>query len=234
MELQFYPQSNNIKETFYSATDGELVSWIRSGEMEAFEIIMRRYNQRLYRLARSILRDEQESMDVAQEAYVKAYYNINQFRKENKNSFASWLTRITYNEALMRIRKNKRILYTLDDPSHSSQNEESTELEPIDEIAAQQLRHLLETSIDTLPVEYRCVYVMRAVQNLSTNETAHSLGVSEQVVKTRYLRAKRKLRNIIEKKMEQAGLKIYEFAGHRCDSIVKGVMEKLLERRILY
>ncbi|MEE9411508.1 MAG: RNA polymerase sigma factor [Methylococcales bacterium] len=225
MELQSYLLQNKNKRTMPSATDSELVARVRCGEMQAFEVIMRRHNQRLYRLARSILRDEHESMDVVQEAYVKAYYNIHQFK--GPNSFVSWLSRITCNEALMRVRKRKRIQYTLDDPNNTNQDVKSTDPEPMDEIAAQQLRKLLEEAIDTLPIDYRCVYVMRAIQHLSTIETANSLGVSEQVVKTRYLRAKRALRKVIEKHMEQAGLKVFEFAGQRCDLIVQEVMEKL-------
>jgi len=228
MDLESFPLPNTSGEIIHSATDTELVLRVRCGELEAFEVIMRRHNQRLYRLARSILRDEHESMDVVQEAYVKAYYNLHQFK--GVSSFASWLSSITCNEALMRIRKHKRIQYTLDDPNYANQDVESTDPEPMDEIAAQQLRKLLEKAIDTLPVDYRCVYVMRAIQHLSTNETAKSLGVSEQVVKTRYLRAKRTLRKVFEKHMEKAGLNVFEFAGERCDSVVQVVLERLQDR----
>ncbi len=225
MELQFYSRPNKAKKTMHSATDSELVTRIRCGETQAFEIIMRRHNQRLYRLARSILRDEHESMDVVQETYVKVYYNLHQFK--GPNSFASWLSRITCNEALMRIRKRKRIQYTLDDPNNTHQDVKSAGPEPMDEIATQQLRMFLEEAIDTLSVDYRCVYVMRAIQHLSTIETANSLGVSEQVVKTRYLRAKRALRKVFEKQMEQAKLNVHEFAEQRCDTIVQKVMRRL-------
>ncbi|MEE9397049.1 MAG: RNA polymerase sigma factor [Methylococcales bacterium] len=225
MNLQIFAlPSRSLKKLRYP-TDSELVMRIRSGETKAFEIVMRRHNQRLYRIARSILRDEHESMDVLQEAYVKAYYKLDQFN--GPNSFASWLSRIVSNEALMRIRKNGRIHYTLDDPMHSHQDIESSDPGPVDEVSAQQLRKLLEHAIDTLPVDYRSVYVMRAIHHLSTIETAKSLDVTEQVVKTRYLRAKRALRKIFEKHMEKADLKVHDFAGRRCNFIVRKVMGRL-------
>ncbi len=227
MELQAFllPDTIKNKETSPSATDNELVARIRCGEMQAFEKIIRRHNQRLYRIARSILRDEHESMDVVQETYVKAYYKIHQYR--GPASFASWLSRIASNEALMQIRKRNRVYYTLDDLKQSREELKSSDPEPMDEVATQQLHILLEEAVDSLPVDYRCVYVLRAIQHLSTAETALSLGVSQQVVKTRYLRAKRALRKIFLKHMEQAGLKAYEFAGQRCDLIVFEVMKRL-------
>ncbi len=185
---------------------------------------MRRFNQRLYRIARSILHDEHEALDVVQETYIKAYYQLQQFK--GPDGFASWLSRIATNEAIMRNRKSSRISYTLDD-AENPQQLESPDPQPLDQLAAQQLRKLMESAIDKLPVDYRSVYVMRAVQGLSTRETATSLGHSEDVVKTRYLRAKRNLHKVFEGHMQRAGLDVYEFAGHRCDAIVQTVLERL-------
>ncbi len=204
--------------------DIDIIKCVLGGNVNAFEIIMRRYNQRLYRIARSILKDEHEAMDAVQEAYVKAYYQLDKFN--GPDGFASWLSRIVSNESLMRLRKSHHINYTLDDPMHND-DEPVFEIQPVDLVAAEQLRNLLEKAIDQLPVGNRCVYMMRAIQQLSTQETAHSLDVSEDVVKTRYLRAKRLLRKIFEEHVEKTGLSLHEFAGHRCNAIVSNVMDKL-------
>jgi len=215
----------NEPEKSSSSSDMKVVERVRDGDIEAFEIIMRRHNQRLYRIARSILREEHEALDVVQETYVKAYYQLNQFK--GPDGFAGWLSRIARNEALTRLRKSTRVVYTLDDPEYTHIDMKSTDPLPMDDIASQQLRKLLEEAIDTLPIDYRCVYVMRAIQQLSTIETANSLDVTEHVVKTRYLRAKRALQKVFEGHLEKAGLESYEFAGQRCDTVVQTVLERL-------
>lgn len=223
-------QGSSIKQNMFSVTnnaitDNELVDRVKVGDSKAFEVIMRRYNQRLYRIARSILIDNDESMDVVQEAYVKAYYQFKNFN--GPDGLATWLSRIVSNEALMRIRKSKRIEYTLDDSDSEHLELTSLEHQPMDKLASEQLKSLLEEAIESLPVDYRCVYVMRAIQQLSTRETSKSLEITEDLVKTRYLRARRALQTIFEGHIEQAGLEAYEFAGHRCDSIVESVLGKL-------
>ncbi len=207
-------------------TDHDIIKRVLEGNVDAFEIIMRRYNQRLYRIARSILKEEYEAMDAVQDAYIKSYYQLNTFN--GPDGFASWLSRIVTNEALMRLRKLRRVNYTLDDPMYES-NEPICDTQPIDVVAAEQLHHLLEKAIDKLPVGNRCVYMMRAIQQLSTKETAQSLDVTEEVVKTRYLRAKRLLQKIFEQHIDKTGLSLHEFAGNRCDSIVLNVMKRLKE-----
>ncbi len=212
-----------------STTDRDDVKKLRSGDIRAFERIMRRYNQRLYRIARSILQDEHEAMDVVQEAYIKAWYEIHQFK--GPDGFASWLSRIAANEALMRLRQSKRIDYTLDDPMHKQPEPKSSDRAPLDALANQQLRKLLEEAIDSLPLENRCVYVMRAIQQLSTRETALSLELTEQAVKTRFMRARQALREVFEEHIEKASLEVHEFAGQRCDSIVKHVLDRLQDKK---
>jgi len=206
-------------------SDIDVIRRVLDGEVNAFEVIMRRYNQRLYRIARSILKDEHEAMDAVQDAYIKIYYQLDTFK--GPDGFASWLSRITSNEALMRLRKLHRINYTLDDPMHNDYDEPAHDAQPLDLIAEEQLRHMLEQAVDQLPVGNRCVYMMRAVQQLSTRETAQSLDVTEEVVKTRYLRAKRLLQKIFEGHVEKTGLGLHEFDGNRCDSIVLTVMTEL-------
>ena len=139
----------------------------------------------------------------------------------------SWMSRIVSNEALRQLRKLNFIDYTLDDPMYRNLDEPMVEVQPIDLIASEQLHELLENAIDQLPVNNRCVYMMRAVQQLNTRETAESLGVSNEVVKTRYLRAKRLLQKIFNKHMQKARLRLHEFDGKRCDSMVLSVMDRL-------
>lgn len=225
MNLENTIAKNITTRTATTETDIDIIKCILGGNDDAFEIIMRRHNQRLYRIARSILKDEHEALDAVQDAYIKAYYQLDKFI--GPNGFASWLSRIVSNEAFMRLRQSHRINYTLDDPMHNDYDEPVFDVQPIDTLAAEQLRHLLENAIDQLPVGNRCVYMMRAVQQLSTRETAQSLDVSEDVVKTRYLRAKRLLQKIFEEHIEKTGLLLHEFAGNRCDAIVLNVMGRL-------
>ncbi len=225
MNLERVAVKNKTSKAASTEADIDIVKRVIDGNVDAFEIIMRRYNQRLYRIARSILKEEHEAMDAVQETYVKVYYQLNTFR--GPDGFASWLSRIVSNEALMRLRKSYHINYTLDDPMRNDSDEPVSDIQPIDLIATEQLHDLLEKAIDRLPVGNRCVYMMRAIQQLSTRETAQSLDVTEEVVKTRYLRAKRLLQNIFEGHIEKTGLSLHEFAGNRCDSIVLNVMKRL-------
>lgn len=204
--------------------DAALVARLRSGELKALELLMRRHNQRLFRIARSIVRDDSEAMDVVQETYVTAWYELHRF--SGTGSFGAWLSRIARNDALTRLRKSQRLAYIIDDPEQTM-DFESPEAAPFDELANRQLRHLLEEAIDRLPVDYRSVYVMRAVQQLSTEETASSLAVSEDLVKTRFMRARRALQKTLEGQMRTAGLDVFEFAGRRCDAVVQAVLARL-------
>jgi len=221
-------QSDPIEKQTNTVSDSDVIARIQKGDTDAFEIIMRRYNQRIYRIARSIVRDEHEAMDVIQDTYIKAYDQLHKFR--GPEGFVHWLSRITTNEALMRLRKHSRIKYILDDPMYTTPEIESDEQQPLSKVADQQLHKLLEEAIDTLPVESRSVFVMRTIQKLSTRETALSLGLTEQAVKTRLHRAKRMIRKIFEKHIERAELNVHEFAGERCDFVVQAVLNKIFIR----
>jgi len=226
--MRIVPRITNSTATIQQAStipDGELITQVLGGNNDAFAIIMRRYNQRLYRIARSILREENEAVDVVQESYVKAYYQLKNVN--NPEGFASWLSRIVSNEALQRVRKAKHIDYSLDEAEHCDITIESPDLQPMDALANKQLGRLLEDAIDQLPVHYRSVYVMRAIQQLNTEETATSLGLSGDVVKTRYRRAKKALQVILDAYLKESTLDVFEFAGNRCDSIVKHVLLRL-------
>lgn len=204
--------------------DAALVARVRGGDLDALEPLMRRYNQRLFRIARSILRDDSEAMDVVQETYVTAWYELHRFK--GSGSFSAWLSCIARNDALSRLKKAQRMAYIIDDPEQTV-DFESREAAPVDVLANAQLRSLLEAAIDKLPVNYRCVYVMRAIQQLSTEETAASLAISEDLVKTRFMRARRAMQKHLEVHLRAAELEVFEFAGHRCDAIVRGVLARL-------
>jgi RNA polymerase sigma-70 factor (ECF subfamily) len=175
-------------------TDEEVVSRVLAGETALFEIVMRRYNQRLYRLARTILRDDSEAEDVMQDAYVRAYEHLHQFA--GKAAFSTWLSRIAIHEALARKRRRGRQeeLDALTMNGDSMAILKSSDPSPEDDTASNQMRQLLEQAIDHLPETYRTVVVMRQVEEMSVADTAATLGVTEAVVKTRLHRAHAMLR----------------------------------------
>jgi len=207
-------------------SDDTIVERVRAGETRLYEVILRRYNQRLYRLARSILRDEGLAQDAVQEAYVAAYFKLDQYVA--KGTFGAWLTRIAANEALMSKRKRSR------QPESSSSGDDDLRLldshplsEPSHDSANRQLTALIESAVDGLPEAYRVVFVLRGVQQLSIEETADSLGIPAATVKTRYHRARERLQQALSPHIEGAGLHAFEFAGRRCDQMVARVMTRL-------
>jgi RNA polymerase sigma-70 factor (ECF subfamily) len=189
-----------------------------------FEILMRRHNQRLYRVVRAILRDEAETEDVLQDAYVRAFMHLDQFL--GRARFSTWLTRIAVHEALRR--QNRRRRFTgIEDVVDSL---ESPAPGPAEGAANGELRELLETSIDRLPKDYRTVFVLRDVEGLSTAETAKSLAILEQTVKTRLHRARRQLRSHLEQGLGGMGgavKEVFAFGFARCDRLVAAVLRRL-------
>src|SRR5947207_2306563 len=188
---------------------------------------MRRYNQRLYRVARVILRNDGEAEDVMQDAYVRAYQHLSQFA--GKAAFSTWLTRIAVHEALAR----KRRLGRLEELDAMQMNGDSMHIlkssapGPEAETAQSQARELLEVAIDALPEGYRSVVVMREVEEMSVAETADTLSVSEAVVKTRLHRAHAMLRKELYTRAQGRATDLYQFHAVRCDRVVKAVFEKI-------
>jgi RNA polymerase sigma-70 factor (ECF subfamily) len=207
-----------------SWTDEEIVRRVLAGETALFELIMRRYNQRIYRAVRAIVRDETEAEDVMQQAYVNAYAHLHQFAE--RASFATWLTRIAINEALARIRPKR--LRAADESDDATMNSiESTAPDPEQQAVAAELRHIVEAGIAALPDRYRSVVMLREVEGLSTAETAECLGVQEDVIKTRLHRARTMLRDNLYR---QAGLTfegLFTFGHSRCDRMVEAVMARI-------
>ncbi|HEU4389157.1 MAG TPA: RNA polymerase sigma factor [Blastocatellia bacterium] len=208
-------------------SDEQVVERVRSGETALFELIMRRYNRRLYRVTRSILRDDAEAEDVMQDAYVRAYVHIDQF--DGRAKFATWLTKIAVNESLARLRYRSRMT-EIDADSHSGESEMrlmSGAPGPEQEVLTRSLGALLEVAISNLPEIYQSVFMLREVEELSTAETADCLDITEETVKVRLHRARALLRKELYTRAGVATTSAFQFAGARCDRVVAGVLERL-------
>jgi RNA polymerase sigma-70 factor (ECF subfamily) len=199
-------------------TDTELIARIVSGDLRALETLMRLYNRTLYRTARAILRDDAEAEDAVQEAYLQAYRKLGTFRGESKLS--TWLVRIAANEALMRRRRNPR-------PAEAVEQETASDAPGPQENAERgEARRLLETHIDALPDGYRAVFVLRAVEEFSVEETANALAIPEATVRSRYFRARGLLRSWMAGELDAPPGDAFAFAGARCDRIVRTVLAR--------
>jgi RNA polymerase sigma-70 factor (ECF subfamily) len=208
--------------------DEQVVARVRAGDIAAFELVMRRYNQRIYRVVRAIVRDEDETVDVMQSAYLNAIAHIQGF--SGKARFATWLTRIAVHEALGRLRQRKRTqpLNELDEDSGMA----SPGPGPEDQVGSRELRGLLERAVDSLPEAFRTTFVLRSIENLSVAETAEVLGIPEETVKTRHHRARERLQASL---LERAGSELpslFGFHRERCDRVVFVVLERMRTRPI--
>jgi RNA polymerase sigma-70 factor (ECF subfamily) len=213
------------------ASDAELSRRVARGEAAAFEALMRRHNRTLFRTARAVVRDDAEAEDALQEAYLHAYNAIGSFRGEAKLS--TWLARIVANEALMRVRKRARRAEIVPLQPGASEKEinqiADTNMDGTPEILAQrsEMRRLLEAQIDSLPDDFRAVFVLRVVDEMSVEDTAETLGIPQATVRTRLFRARSLLREGLASKIDLACEEAFTFAGERCDRIVANVMERI-------
>ena len=207
--------------------DSELVTRVKDGDAAAMEALMRRHNRTLFRTARAILHDDTEAEEAVQEAYLQAFRAIDGFRGES--SYSTWLVRIVANQALMRRRRNVRRAQVLPMDAHvgedlATDHEEPAGQGPEREAMIGEVRRLLEKRIDALPDLYRVVFVLRAVEELSVEETALALGLPEATVRTRHFRARGLLRGSLAADMDHALEEVFGFAGVRCDRIVERVI----------
>jgi len=203
--------------------DEEIVRRVVAGETALFELLMRRYNQRVYRSVRTIVRDDAEAEDVMQQAYLNAYTHLHQFAE--RASFATWLTRIAINEALARVRPKG--LRAVDEPDEIMENLQSNTPDPEQQAVATELRDLVESEIAALPEHYRSVLILREVEGCSTAETAECLGVQEDVVKTRLHRARTMLRDNLYRRAGLTFDGLFTFGQARCDRVVGAVMARI-------
>jgi RNA polymerase sigma-70 factor (ECF subfamily) len=204
----------------------------RIAHRESFQELMRAHNRMLFRAARAILRDDAEAEDALQEAWLRAYRSIGSFRGEAKLS--SWLVRIVVNEALARRRKQLRRAVVV--PLRGGNAEEHEAVEetfmreqdgPEEQTQRAQMRRLLEARIDQLPEAFRVVFVLRAIEEMTVEETAAALDIPEATVRTRFFRARSQLREALSQEIDLAVAEAFAFAGERCERIVANVMARL-------
>lgn len=213
--------------------DLELAACAAGGDHRAFETIMRRHNRLLFRAARSILQNDEEAEDAVQDAYLQAFHALGSFRAEARLS--TWLVRIAVNQALGRLRKRSADVISLDGvmDAPKARTEAWMEQDPNDRpeaaAARAELRKLIEARIDKLPEAFRPVFVLRAVEELTVEETAAALGIPEATVRTRFFRARSLLREGLSRDMDMAYEDAFSFDGERCDRIVECVLAKLKE-----
>jgi RNA polymerase sigma factor (sigma-70 family) len=200
---------------------------IASGDRAAFEWLMRHHNRRLYRLARSALRDDAEAEDALQDAYLSAYRSIGQFRGDA--SLATWLSRLVLNECLGRLRRNARRQNVI--PIVTSEDMDTTAADdrdfPDKALVRVEMRALIERKLDELPEDFRLVFVLRAVEELSVEEAAAVLGIPEATVRSRHFRARSLLRESLAREIDVAERDLFDFGGAHCDRIVAAVNARL-------
>lgn len=218
---------------FERLDDAELVAMTRNGRRGAFAAIMQRHNRRLYRVARSVLRDDAEAEDVVQETYVRAYAALGEYRGEA--ALASWLTRIALNEAFDRRRRRRPSVEVAAIDEADNRREDSvirlhpmlTDTSPEKNAALAEIRTLVEHAVDALPDKFRTVFVMRDMEEMSIEETAAHLGIPAETVKTRLHRARRLLRDRLEDTLATALTDSFPFDGARCSRMSARVLETL-------
>lgn len=217
------PTSQSAPRDPQDPSDAELIARILAGETHLFELLMRRNNQRVYRVVRAIVREEHEAEDVMQDAYVRAFEHLGSFG--HRAQFATWVSRIAVHEALARVRRGRR-----QEPLDISMEEyamPSEELSPEQRASDKQLRAVLERAIDALPEEFRVVFMLRAVEEMSGVDTAEVLGIPEDTVKTRLFRARARLRDLVRADLEAQASQVFDFEATRCDRVVRAVFARL-------
>ncbi len=222
-----------VKSIEENSSDARLVQRVAAGERAALESLMRRYNQRLYRVARSILRSEADAEEVVQDAFFKAYCAITKFRGDA--SLSTWLVRIVVNESNRRLRKINRLSTWLEFNSDARDDEMTADTttgdyksnQPEPAMLRKEQRAIIEAYIDELPDLFRSVFVMRAIEELTVEETSVCLGIPAATVRSRYFRARKQLRQRLTNHETSSIEHAFSFAGDRCDRIVAGVMARL-------
>lgn len=210
--------------------DTELARLAADGNAAAFELVMRRHNQLLFRTARSILKSDEDAEDALQEAYLKAWRAIGGFRADARLS--TWLVRITANEALGGLRRNHVPVVPLDtvmntfDPSTQDTLADTPDSRPDRDAMRAQLRGLIEARVDLLPEAFRAVFVLRAIEEMNVSEVAEALEIPEATVRTRYFRARSLMREGLAREVDIALADAFAFDGARCDRIVAGVLAR--------
>ena len=212
-------------------SDEDLVNDVRAGRLASFEVLMRRYNQRLFRVAKAVVRDDDEAQDVAQQTYVNAYLHLDQF--ESRARFSTWLTRIAIHEAISRARRAGRweAFESVAEGESAMDHVRSPGHDPEQGAYHSELSALIERATDRLPDTLRSVFVLRDVEELSTAETAEHLGLREETVKTRLHRARAQMRRLLTADVGASARAAFQFKGARCDRMVAAVMARVTTLR---
>jgi RNA polymerase sigma-70 factor (ECF subfamily) len=205
------------------ARDEDIVERVRGGETGLFEVLVRRYNQRLFRVARAVLRDDTEAEDVMQQAYVNAYAHLAQF--SGRARFSTWLTRIAVHEALARVRRRGR--FGNDGGREPERTARDGKPDPEQQAHSAELRRLLDSAIDELPDAYRAAFVLREAEELETSEVAECLEISEEAVRTRVHRARARLRRSLFERTGALNASAFLFEAPRCDRVTAFVLRRI-------
>lgn len=209
--------------------DEVVIGRVLAGEVELYAVIMRRYNRRLFRVVRAIVRVDEDAEDVMQHAYMHGYEHLAKFRGES--SFATWLTRIAVHEALRRVRIGRRSAF-LEDEVGDEDELMATDERTVEHLTADgELRKALERAIDGLPPAFRTVFMLRAVEEMSTADAALALGIPEDTVKTRLYRARGLLQSALAERVDASTRDAFSFERPRCDRLVEAVLDRLRAAR---
>ena len=211
-----------------SLTDMDIIRRVRAGETALFELLMRRHNQRVYRVVRAVVREEADVEDVMQQAYIAVFTHLHQF--EERAQFSTWLIRIALHEAFGRRRKMHSESITRIEPDVDDSRGElmdtltAPQADPERQAYARELHRVLEAAVDGLPETYRTVFVLRDIEALSTSETGEGLGIGEEAVKTRLHRARAMIRRAVTAQIGGAASGAFQFHAPRCDRVVAAVL----------
>ncbi|HTM66959.1 MAG TPA: RNA polymerase sigma factor [Flavipsychrobacter sp.] len=217
-------ETQDVESVQQELSDKEVVERILSGEKRLFELLIRKYNQRLYRIARSIVTEDSEIEDLMQCAYIRAYEHLGKF--EWRSSFSTWLVRILVNECLSHLKKKHRVMVTdIDDELSTSSYKNISSPTPVSVVLNKELAQALEEALLNIPEKYRTVFVMREIEDMSVAETVEALALSESNVKVRLNRAKSMLQEKLNSYYKND--LVFHFYLTRCDRIVQNVFNSL-------
>ncbi|MEJ8567185.1 RNA polymerase sigma factor [Elongatibacter sediminis] len=212
-------------EPFSALSDFEVAQRVLNGDMPLFELLMRRYNRRLFLVARSILKDDALAEDVVQESYLIAFEHLAQFK--GPDGFGAWLVRIGSRQAMRMLRRRSRLGLVSNEPGLADEAPAPARMEPEQIQIDREASHLLERELDRLPRDFRIIFVLRELEELSTAETAESLEITPGTVKSRLHRARSLLQLRLSRPLAAMKADAFPFAGTRCDRIVATVFERL-------
>jgi RNA polymerase sigma-70 factor (ECF subfamily) len=209
-----------------SPSDADIIESVLQGDTASFELLMRRYNQRLFRVARSVVRNDNEAEEIVQEAYVRGYERLSQL--ENRNRFSAWISQIVFHESLASRRRNRRMVaMDLSDTHNPAQARLTVHHNVGEDAEARELGPVLTKAVDDLPDDLRTVFTLRLIEDLDTEETAACLDLTTANVKIRLHRARALLQERIDRQIGAQVRQLYQFGGERCNRIVAAVLVRI-------